>query len=125
MATFHGQDVRFYAKGSDYKGDKVTAAISNYMSLLSNGEVLIGEESLTSAQKVKAVRGAIGTDGTHIYLAIISGASVLDTAYVMQTLGAKEALNLDGGGSAALYVNGSYRVGPGRVLPNAIVLVKI
>ncbi len=49
---------------------------------------------------------------------------MVDAAYVMKALGAKDALNLDGGGSSALYLNGSYLVGPGRSLPNAIVLVK-
>jgi len=39
-------------------------------------------------------------------------------------LGVKYALNLDGGGSSALYLNGSYIVGPGRSLPNAVILVK-
>jgi exopolysaccharide biosynthesis protein len=42
----------------------------------------------------------------------------------MQTLGARDALNLDGGGSAALYIDGSYRVGPGRLLPNVVVLIR-
>ena len=34
------------------------------------------------------------------------------------------ALNLDGGGTSAMYIGGAYRVGPGRLLPNAIVLTK-
>ena len=42
----------------------------------------------------------------------------------MQSLGARDALNLDGGGSAALWIAGSFKVGPGRQLPNAIVLTK-
>ncbi|OQX51317.1 hypothetical protein B5M47_01265 [candidate division CPR3 bacterium 4484_211] len=47
-----------------------------------------------------------------------------DAAEVMQKLGAANALNLDGGGSSAMYYNGSYKVGPGRNLPNAVVLQK-
>jgi len=43
---------------------------------------------------------------------------------VMAALGAKDALNLDGGGTAAMYIGGAYTVGPGRLLPNAIVLTK-
>ena len=45
-------------------------------------------------------------------------------AYVFKTLGAKGALNLDTGGSTALYYNGRYVVGPGRQLPNAIIFVR-
>jgi exopolysaccharide biosynthesis protein len=48
----------------------------------------------------------------------------MDTAYVLQALGARDALNLDGGGTAAMWIGGGYKVGPGRLLPNAIVLTK-
>ncbi len=47
-----------------------------------------------------------------------------DATYVAQTLGATNALNLDGGGSSALSIDGGYRVGPGRLLPNAVVLTR-
>ena len=63
-------------------------------------------------------------DGTYIYLVVVTNATVTDTAYVMQALGARDALNLDGGGTAALWIGGGYKVGPGRLLPNAIVLTK-
>jgi exopolysaccharide biosynthesis protein len=43
---------------------------------------------------------------------------------VLQALGVKDALNVDGGGTAAMYIGGSYKVGPGRLLPNAILLTK-
>jgi exopolysaccharide biosynthesis protein len=49
---------------------------------------------------------------------------VTESAYVLQALGARDAINLDGGGTSAMYLGGSYRVGPGRLLPNAIVLTK-
>ena len=39
-------------------------------------------------------------------------------------LGADNALNLDGGGSTAMYFGGGYISGPGRLLPNAVVLTK-
>lgn len=42
-------------------------------------------------------------------------------AYIFKALGVDYAMNLDGGGSTALYSNGAYNVGPGRLLPNAIV----
>lgn len=125
LATFNGSNAKFYKKSSDYGGGSVTAGISNYPSLLYGGEVVINSDKLTSYQKdVKGARGAIGVGDSNLYLAIISNATVVDAAYVMKALGAKDALNLDGGGSSALYLNGSYLVGPGRSLPNAIVLVK-
>ena len=50
-------------------------------------------------------------------------ASFADTAEVLKTLGLENAMNLDGGGSSALWFGG-YKIGPGRSLPTAIVLVK-
>jgi hypothetical protein len=35
----------------------------------------------------------------------------------------RDALNLDGGGTSAMWL-GSYKVGPGRLLPNAVLLTK-
>jgi exopolysaccharide biosynthesis protein len=55
---------------------------------------------------------------------IVTNATVTDAAYVMQALGARDALNLDGGGTAAMWIGGSYKVGPGRLLPNAVILTK-
>jgi len=125
LATFNGSSAKFYKKSSDYGGGSVTAGISNYPALLHGGDVVINKDKLTSYQKdVKGARGAIGVGDSNLYLAIISNATVIDAAYVMKALGAKDALNLDGGGSSALYLNGSYLVGPGRSLPNAIVLVQ-
>jgi exopolysaccharide biosynthesis protein len=42
-------------------------------------------------------------------------------AYVFKSLGATGALNLDHGGSTALYYGGRYIYGPGRAIPNAII----
>jgi exopolysaccharide biosynthesis protein len=42
----------------------------------------------------------------------------------MKALGAQHSLNLDGGGTAAMYINGGYVIGPGRGVANAILLVK-
>jgi exopolysaccharide biosynthesis protein len=125
LATFRGNSAKFYKKSSDYGSGSVTAGISNYPTLLDNKEVVIKESKLTSYQKdVKGMRGAIGVGGTNLYLAHISNATVIDAAYVMKALGAIDALNLDGGGSSAMYIDGGYVVGPGRSLPNAVVLVK-
>lgn len=125
LATFNGSSAKFYKKSSDYGGGSVTAGISNYPTLLKNGDVVIDSGKLTSYQKdVKGARGAIGVGDSNLYLAIVTNATVMDAAYAMKALGAKDALNLDGGGSSALYLNGSYIVGPGRSLPNAVVLVK-
>jgi len=125
LATFNGTSAKFYIRSTDYNGSSVTAGISNYPTLVYDGNVVIDTGKLTSYQKdVKGARGVIGVDGSNLYLAIVSNATVIDAAHVIKSLGVKYALNLDGGGSSALYLNGSYIVGPGRNLPNAVVLVK-
>jgi hypothetical protein len=125
LATFNGRSAKFYKRSTDYGGGSVTAGISNYPTLLYDGNIVVDAGKLTSYQKdVKGARGVIGVDGSDLYLAIVSNATVVDAAYVMKSLGVKYALNLDGGGSSALYLDGSYIVGPGRSLPNAVVLVK-
>lgn len=124
LATFNGHSATFYQSANQFPGGSVTAAIGNFPTLLvHNGSVAITDANLDSAQKNKGVRGALGVDGSNVYLAIVSSASVLDAAYAMQALGATQVLNLDGGGSQAMYIGGAYKAGPGRLLPNAIVLV--
>jgi exopolysaccharide biosynthesis protein len=92
--------------------------------LLQNGAIVDSEFEQTAVQMTRGTKGSIGVDGTHLYLAIVTNATVTDAAYVMQAIGARDALNLDGGGTAAMWIGGSYMVGPGRLLPNAIVLTK-
>ena len=59
-----------------------------------------------------------------IFLVIAYNATVPELADIMQTLKVDDALNLDGGGSAAMIYNGEYMVGPGRNIPNAIIFAE-
>ncbi|MEK7130593.1 MAG: phosphodiester glycosidase family protein, partial [Patescibacteria group bacterium] len=43
---------------------------------------------------------------------------------IMNAMNMKHAIGVDGGGSSAMYYNGQYKVGPGRSIPNAIVVVE-
>ncbi len=124
LAAFNGSTPLFFQESKSYGNEPITAGIVNFPSLLKNGNYVVNEASLSSYQKDRVgVRGAIGTDGVNVYLALITNATVIDAAYVMQAIGCTDALNLDGGGSSALYINGSYKVGPGRLLPNVVLLV--
>jgi len=123
LATFNGKTAKFYKLNNQYSFAPVTAAISNFPVTLLGGNIVVTETEQTDYQKLKGIKGSIGSDGVNVYLALISGANVTDSAYVMQALGAKDALNIDGGGTSAMFISGSYKVGPGRLLPNAVVLV--
>ena len=126
LAIFNGSSFGFYQTAASFPLSSVTAGISNFPPLIvTNNQVTVNPSNLTSYQKdVRGPRGALGIDGTNIYLAIVVNATVIDSAHVMKALGTRNVLNLDGGGSSALYVGGQYKVGPGRSLPNAVVLVK-
>lgn len=103
------------------EGTQLQAAIANYPSLVENGGVVVESESIEPAQETKGVRGAIGYNNERAFMVVATSATVRDMAYIMDGLGADWAMNLDGGGSAALFANGSHLYGPGRQLPNAVV----
>ena len=124
LATWNGSTPTFYRRVSSYPRTPVTAAISNFPLILQGGAVVDASADLQPNQLTAGARGAIAVDGTYVYLAIVSSASVPQAALVLQALGARDALNLDGGGSVAMWIGGGYVVGPGRQLPNAILLMK-
>lgn len=102
-------------------GKNVIAAVSNYPSLVENGNIVVESEPLESGMYANATRGAIGYNGTMYFLVIARSASMIDLSHIMKTLGATYAMNLDGGGSIAMLSGGAYVAGPGRLLPNAVV----
>lgn len=105
-------------------GVKLRAAISNGPQLVEKGVNVLHPSSLDSKQAtVKSYRGALGWKGDTIYLMVVEGATVTDSAAVMTALGLDYAINLDGGGSTAMFNASHYVLGPGRSLPNAIVLL--
>jgi hypothetical protein len=106
-------------------GQKLRAALSNGPLLMKNGAVVVTSGELDSKQlTVKSHRSGVAVKGTTMLLVVAKGATVLDLGAVMKALGATTAINLDGGGSSALYYNGEYKVGPGRNIPNAIVVAR-
>ncbi len=104
--------------GGHYSG------INSGPSLIRGRASVLNFGTLDDKQKyTKSNRGAIGLQGTTLIAMIASGATVPDTVDIMLALGADTATEIDGGGSVAMYYNGSYKKGPGRSLPNGIVFV--
>ena len=124
LATWNGSIATFYRRVYTYPRAAVTAGISNFPLILQNGQTIDVTSELNANQLTRGTRGAVAVDGTYVYLAIVASASVPEAALVLQALGARDAMNLDGGGSAAMWIGGGYVVGPGRQLPNAILLMK-
>lgn len=104
---------------------EVFAGLNHKPALVTNGAYSVDENTLDSKQRnSKITRAAFGLREQTLIVAIVQSATIMDLGSVMQSLGADNALNLDGGGSAALWYNGAYRRGPGRSVPNAVVFVE-
>lgn len=69
-----------------------------------------------------SARSAIGVkrDGT-ILLVTTGGATIHQLAQIMHTLGSWQAMNLDGGASSGLWVEGHYVTEPSRQVSNALI----
>lgn len=100
--------------------DGIRAAIVNYPGILNDGNITVEPSGLSAKQSSKGSKGGIGFNDSNIFLVVAYNVDMNDFAHIFKSLGAKYALNLDGGGSIALY-NGGYKAGPGRQLPNAVV----
>lgn len=120
----------FFVDGREFKGlsqfetkynTKIQALISNSPALIAQGKNIVSSQKMDNKQlATKGNRGGIGVKGKVVYLVIARVATVPDLAAIMEALQVDSGLNLDGGGSSALYWNGEYKVGPGRLLPTAI-----
>jgi exopolysaccharide biosynthesis protein len=103
---------------------KMETAVGGGPALLQNGEIRItnGEEMMFTGKAIndKHPRTAMGytKDGKLIILAIQGrsesggGASLPQEAQILKDLGCVEALNLDGGGSSCMLVNGKETIKP-------------
>ena len=122
MIYYDGGIMHFQRDANSF-GGSLSAGVVNYPGLLDGGNVIVDEGSLSEKQAAKGTKGGIGIRGNIVYLIIASGLNMADFAHVFKSLGADSAMNLDGGGSSALWFGG-YKVGPGRALPNAIIFAR-
>ncbi len=120
---FSGNSARFVNQSLEWGRDTgVDSVIANYPFLVRDNNITFtgaGDGKLNG----KGNRALVGTKDNYVFIGVVSGATVADVAVVAKAMGIKNALNLDSGGSTALY-SGGYKFGPGRGIPNAILLVK-
>lgn len=122
--TVNGNTAAWSNAWSSFSGN-ITAGISSSPLLVSGGNNVLNQDNLDSGQKtVKSNRGALGLKGQVLYLVIAKSATVIELAGIMDSLDVDSAMNMDGGGSSAMIFNNSYKIGPGRAIPNAIIIVK-
>ncbi len=123
-AIFLGGSIRYVGQSLEWGRDTgVDGVIANQPLLLSGGEIAFGGNS-DPKQGSKGARSFIGSKGSIVYIGVVHNATVAEVAYVLKALGLEGALNLDSGGSTALWYNGRYIQGPGRNIPDAILFLR-
>lgn len=120
---FGGGYIRFVGAASEWGRDTgIDSMLSNYPLLVSGNQVrFTGDGDIKKGSKGN--RSFVANRGNTVYIGVVHGATVAESALALKTLGMDNALNLDSGGSTALW-SGGYKVGPGRNIPNAIVFVR-
>ncbi len=120
---FSGSSARFVGQALEWGRDTgVDAVLSNYPLLVSGGNIVYSGGGDPKFEP-KGARGFVANKGNTVYIGDVLNATMQDSAKVLKALGMDNAMNLDEGGSTALW-SGGYKLGPGRSIPNAILFVR-
>lgn len=120
---FSGSSVRFVGQSLEWGRDRgVDSVLANQPLLVSGSNVVFGGNS-DPKQGSKGSRSFVGNKDSTVYIGVVHNATVAEVARVLQKMGMHNGLNLDSGGSTALW-SGGYKVGPGRNIPNALLFVR-
>jgi exopolysaccharide biosynthesis protein len=122
-AIFYGNTSSFVGQSLEWgRATSVDSVIANYPLLVQDSSIRFtgsGDGKLNG----KGNRAFIGSKDNFAYMGVVQNATVADVAVVLKNMGMKNALNLDSGGSTALW-SGGYKFGPGRGIPMAILFVR-
>ena len=123
-AVIFGNDyIRFVSSVSQWGRDtSPNGVISNFPLLVFNSQVVFGGDD-DPKKGSKGGRSFVSNKGNTVYIGVVHNATVAESARVLQTLSMENAMNLDNGGSTALW-SGGYKIGPGRNLPNVILFIR-
>jgi len=123
VVGFRSGSVNFVTTGSQWGRDtSLTGVLMNYPLLVFNGNITFGGDD-DPKKGSKGSRSFVANRGSIVYIGVVHSATVAESARVMKAMGMDNALNLDNGGSTALWYGG-YKVGPGRQIPNAIIFTR-
>lgn len=120
---FGGSYIRFVGQASEWGRDTgIDSMLSNYPMLVQGGNLAFSGDSDPKKGSI-AARPFVANKGNTVYIGVVSNATVVQAGHALKALGMENALNLDSGGSTALW-SGGYKFGPGRNIPNAILFVR-
>lgn len=117
LVYFTGNSMGVRGRSSDWGRDTGVDSVIAMQTLLVSGG------NPTGAVGGKGAKTFIGARGSTVYIGIVYNATFQEAGFALKALGIENALNLDQGGSTALWYGG-YKAGPGRNLPNAVILVR-
>ena len=120
---FSGNSARFVGQALEWGRDSgVDSVLSNYPLLVAGGNIVYTGGG-DAKYAPKGIRTFVATKGNVAYIGATLNATMTESAMVLKALGMDNALNLDQGGSTALW-DGGYKLGPGRNIPNALLFVR-
>lgn len=120
---FQNGSVRFVSQALQWGRDtEVDSVLSNYPLLVSGGNIAYSD-SPDPKFNSRGPRGFVANKGSTVYIGFVYNATMGESAHTLKALGIENAMNLDEGGSTALWYGG-YKLGPGRNIPNAILFVR-
>ena len=123
LVVFGGGFIRFIGQSSGWGRDTgVDGVLANQPLLVSGGNSVFGGDG-DPKKGSKGNRSFVANKGNTAYIGVVRNSTVAEASLVLKTMGMENALNLDSGGSTALWANGGYKAGPGRNIPNAIIFV--
>ena len=115
--------IRFIGASRDWGRDTgIDSMIAMQPLLISGGNIAFGGNS-DPKEGAKGSRSFVANRGNTAYIGVVFGATVAESARTLKAMGMENALNLDDGGSTALWFGG-YKAGPGRDIPNAVLFVR-
>lgn len=121
---FSPGSIRFVGQSQQWGRDTgVDSMIANYPLLIAGNNINYTESANEPKFGQKGARTFIAIKGGNVYIGVIYNATMGESAKVLKALDMGDALNLDEGGSTALWYGG-YKAGPGRNIPNAVLFVK-
>lgn len=120
---FGGGWIRFVGQSLEWGRDTgIDSMVANQPLLVSGGNVVFGGDD-DPKKGSRGSRSFVANKGNSVYIGVVYSATVAEAARVSKALGFENSLNLDDGGSTALWTGG-YKAGPGRNIPNAILFVR-
>lgn len=123
-AIFSQGSARFVGQTLEWGRDTgVDSVIANYPLLVSGNNINFTENPGEPKFGQKGPRTFLANKGSTVYIGIVHNATMGESAKVLHALGMGSALNLDEGGSTALWYEG-YKAGPGRNIPNAVLFIR-